>query len=600
MRVVKNSRCPQAPSTLSEWTARRQSMSIVFSIAIGSLTLSSATINDSQVVSSRRELGRWATPGCDAWCSEYTCYDAADPNRNRECLLCPWCQGPPSPPAPPVNPGHCAYTYQPCFQQWPIIAPLCCVRETDGCYRRKGRLYAMCKPLPPYGTPCVDDDTWLCPGTWGASPPTPPTPPAAPSPPPPPPCAGHYQECTHSMCCLNGWPCLKKRGRWFAQCRNPREMQALYKYGVCRPTDQWDCPGWQHSPPPPPLPPAPPEAPTPSIPIWDCAEPYQACWGFGSPPPFPPPSPLPPVTIFGRRMEQDNNGSAAFEAHVAEASAAGVEVQRVQPPQPQQPWLVGDEVDEEERRRSLYFDKNTAAVTRCCNNDANGNTFGCYKHNGRFFALCRPTPNGQCNHADREAGWECPEFPPPASPSPPSPYVTPPSGTSTLHGYDHCVENYQNCWGGEEGAIMIHEVRAQTVPLSLSLSLSHSTHCNAPVSLTAAAVLCVCSLTAAAALRVLLHLLLLHRYNAASPKYSARSRLYNSDASRSRAVPLHCADRCLRMVEHTVKGRRWMIRGSSLDGSARRIHRRIHPRRLHHHTLHHPHVNVAYTKLPRV
>ena len=225
MRVVKNSRCPQAPSTLSEWTARRQSMSIVFSIAIGSLTLSSATINDSQVVSSRRELGRWATPGCDAWCSEYTCYDAADPNRNRECLLCPWCQGPPSPPAPPVNPGHCAYTYQPCFQQWPIIAPLCCVRETDGCYRRKGRLYAMCKPLPPYGTPCVDDDTWLCPGTWGASPPTPPTPPAAPSPPPPPPCAGHYKECTHSMCCLNGWPCLKKRGRWFAQCRNPRRCR---------------------------------------------------------------------------------------------------------------------------------------------------------------------------------------------------------------------------------------------------------------------------------------------------------------------------------------------------------------------------------------
>ena len=66
-------------------------------------------------------------------------------------------------------------------------------------------------------------------------------------------------------------------------------------------------------------------------------------------------------------MEQDNNGSAAFDAHVAEASAAGVEVQRVQPQQ-HAPWLVGDEVDEEERRRTLYFDKNTAAVT-CCNNE---------------------------------------------------------------------------------------------------------------------------------------------------------------------------------------------------------------------------------------
>ena len=132
---------------------------------------------------------------------------------------------------------------------------------------------------------------------------------------------------------------------------------------------------------------------------------------------------------------------------------------------------------------------------------------------------------------------------------------------------------------------MIHEVRAQTVPLSL---FSHSTHCNAPLSLSDR---CRCSACV---------LLLLHRYNAASPKYSARSRLYHSAVSRSRAVPLHYADRCLRMVEHTVKGRRWMIRGSSLDGSARRIHRRIHPRRRHHHTLHHPHVNVAYTKLPRV
>ena len=48
--------------------------------------------------------------------------------------------------------------------------------------------------------------------------------------------------------------------------------------------------------------PAPPEA------LRDCA----CMLGFWVAAAIPPPSPLPPVTIFGRRMEQDNNGSAAL------------------------------------------------------------------------------------------------------------------------------------------------------------------------------------------------------------------------------------------------------------------------------------------------
>ena len=215
-----------------------------------------------------------------------------------ECAGCSWCQGPPSPPAPPIAPNGCKWTYEGCYEeQWPSGRPVphCCVLATDGCYLRTGRRYAMCKPLPPPGTDCVSDEMWTCPDEWALKPPTPPAPPVlptSPSPPPPPACAERYQECTLSRCCATeGFICLKRRDRWFAQCRYARDAFPLYATGICRPTDMWDCPGWWQSPPPPPSPPLPPPPPRPEVPLMECAYPWGACWGFDSPPPTPPPSP---------------------------------------------------------------------------------------------------------------------------------------------------------------------------------------------------------------------------------------------------------------------------------------------------------------------
>ena len=64
-------------------------------------------------------------------------------------------------------PPACAPKYEACSAVIP------CCDALHGCFRRRGRIYQQCRPLP--GNPCVDDDTWLCPRH---PPPAPPVPPA--------------------------------------------------------------------------------------------------------------------------------------------------------------------------------------------------------------------------------------------------------------------------------------------------------------------------------------------------------------------------------------------------------------------------------------
>ena len=85
------------------------------------------------------------------------------------------------PPALPPPPP-CSERYETCWETH------CCKSTLDGCYRRAGRQFAMCKPIASGGPQfCVSDENWLCPG-WDAPPPTPPpTPPQEPPPPEAPP-----------------------------------------------------------------------------------------------------------------------------------------------------------------------------------------------------------------------------------------------------------------------------------------------------------------------------------------------------------------------------------------------------------------------------
>ena len=90
------------------------------------------------------------------------------------------------PPSPPLGAStqssstSCSATFERCFETQ------CCQSVHDGCFRRAGRQFAMCKPLQSYTVSgaCVSDDTWVCPG-WEPASPDPP----APLPPPRPPAA---------------------------------------------------------------------------------------------------------------------------------------------------------------------------------------------------------------------------------------------------------------------------------------------------------------------------------------------------------------------------------------------------------------------------
>ena len=205
---------------------------------------------------------------CMPWCSHWICYQPA-------CMGCGPDIGcirpppptppspPPTPPTPPRGPDGCKFTYEPC-----IAAPQTCCSPNDGCYKRVGHKFAMCKPRQTF---CRDTEDWLCPG-WQESPPPPPPPPpdwTFPSPPPSPTvpvavCAGHVAPCLEEKCCTVGTQlCYKRTGKKFAMCKKPPAGKTACDI------DGWDCPErWIPSPPPPsPLsPPAPPRPPYPSPP----------------------------------------------------------------------------------------------------------------------------------------------------------------------------------------------------------------------------------------------------------------------------------------------------------------------------------------------
>ena len=84
----------------------------------------------------------------------------------------------PTPPSPPP----CSLRYKTCWDTH------CCLSPLDGCFRRRGKQFAMCKPLPSGGIMFCDreDESWECPG-WDIPPPLPPEPPRiSPFPYPPP------------------------------------------------------------------------------------------------------------------------------------------------------------------------------------------------------------------------------------------------------------------------------------------------------------------------------------------------------------------------------------------------------------------------------
>eukprot|EP00966_Prymnesium_polylepis_P036417 844916-Prymnesium_polylepis.1 len=237
-------------------------------------------------------------PDCAEWCSEHTCWHEhcqrcyEDRGCDRPVTPPPSPPQPPAPPPLPAGPRHCGRTYSPCISGFQ-----CCILDSDGCFRKPGKVYAMCRPMrsapADENGACVDTEDWLCPSSWRVLPPPslpparPPPPPAAPSPPPspaPPPCASHYERCwaygEPVLCCVDAglFGCQRRRGKKFAMCKpTPGGIEA------CVDSDEWLCPGWEL---PPPSPPAPPFSPAPSLPPLLPA------------PPFPPPSPslpLPPA-----------------------------------------------------------------------------------------------------------------------------------------------------------------------------------------------------------------------------------------------------------------------------------------------------------------
>lgn len=230
--------CPKATAGCAEWCDRH-----------------TCDLHDCRECGGERGCGARGPP-CEKWCNAYTCEFA-------QCLGCGYppnpakgCQRASPPPLPPRAPwqGRCGKRYEACFQ-WPN----CCLDEADGCFKRTGRQFAMCKPKP-IGV-CTSDDKWECPGWSGPmkfpppnpppKPPLPKPPPPSPSPPSPPPaplrppwaakCSPSWQRCYDwPYCCLSeGDGCYRRAGKQFAMCR------PLPKDGPCVDSDMWECPGWE-------------------------------------------------------------------------------------------------------------------------------------------------------------------------------------------------------------------------------------------------------------------------------------------------------------------------------------------------------------------
>ncbi|KAL1522009.1 hypothetical protein AB1Y20_021654 [Prymnesium parvum] len=222
--------------------------------------------------------GGGADPPCEDWCNSYTCahYLCAGCASERGCL-----RPPPPPSRPPRGPGACAYSYQSCTD-----GHQCCVAPSDRCFKKRARMFAMCRPAPADGAACVEEDGWLCPGEWdGMHPPPSPSPPLLPSPDPPPnppsspPCVERYAPCWngkgHADCCSDAtFGCFRRVGRAFAQCR---PLTAT----PCVSDESWACPGWDYPPPSPPRPPSPGSPPSPASPPPPppppCSQRYERC-----------------------------------------------------------------------------------------------------------------------------------------------------------------------------------------------------------------------------------------------------------------------------------------------------------------------------------
>ena len=414
------------------------------------------------------EQTRWgAVPKCECQKCDF-CHPPPPPRPPPRPPLPP--PLPARPPRPPLFPGHCVSTYGNCL--W----SRCCSNPQDACYKKRDSDYfAQCRPLEPDGA-CISDRTWTCPSRWLGSPPPPPSPPHTPAPPPPLPCAGDYAPCQSIGCCASkGFSCDKKFNRDFAMCRPyATSHQCTHRGGNCwcknPAATGWVCQeSWmarippRPSPPPSPLPSPPPPPPFPP-PRPPCVQPYGSCWAgrvgvrIG---------PLEPVPMHCCNPAQDGSafvcrrrsgGRQYAQCRAASDDCNADESWDCAPPPPPfdspppswPPWpqhplppLPPPTPCSENYAECLLTHPPQATpqagsegAYTCCKpfNKCTGwhpqtgacttvtfNTsrpFGCFQREGRRFAQCRPLPTagGECVS---DAGWVCPESPPPLPPTPP-------------------------------------------------------------------------------------------------------------------------------------------------------------------------------------
>lgn len=334
----------------------------------------------------------------------------------------------------------------------------CCHSEFDGCFKRTGRAFAMCRPMAFVGE-CVDDDAWTCPESWIPSPPPPRPPPGAPAPPPRPPCTDNFAPCGRSQCCADAsFACYKRNGKMFAQCRPRRE---LFAGDVCTDTDMWLCPSYWEPPPRPPAPRPPPALSPPprAARPRHCKAPYEACFAAAGAPrgtdfgPGGPPLHCCDPDGAGRPFTCRPKLGGAMYAQCRPLDPAGHCVEGdgwgcAQSPPPLAPTAPPDSSLEIGgcRRNFQSCWLGGEEPLACCADGMPGNRpFGCFRRPGKSFALCRPWPEGACVS---DEWWECPEAPPPKPPNPPPPPPQPPRISS-----DEWLANAGlGSWWGSGGA----------------------------------------------------------------------------------------------------------------------------------------------------
>lgn len=113
---------------------------------------------------------------------------------------------------------------------------MCCENPGFGCYKRNGKMYAMCRPLHGPIKDCRNEMEWICPGQW-SKPWLQETMAHATS------CSGktaaaNFQDCSTTKCCItSGYGCFQREGTNYAQCRPLRGTLTS-----CESSDGWVCP----------------------------------------------------------------------------------------------------------------------------------------------------------------------------------------------------------------------------------------------------------------------------------------------------------------------------------------------------------------------